>query len=192
MRLAGFGRIGMLLAFIVQAGLLGWIIGDRAMLLKNGREIRLPVIPVDPHDLLRGDYVILSYPMSRLQTNQIEGDDAFSEGEPIFVTLAPEGDSWKAVAMHRERPAGDDVVLKGVVSGVTTLGDNCGAAEACATYAVDYNLEQFFVPEGAGRDLETLRNDQKLSVDVALAPSGRAALKRLLVDGNVRYEEMMF
>ena len=193
MRIVGFGRIGLLLAFLLQAGLLGWILWDRANLLQNGREIRLQVIPVDPRDLLRGDYVILSYPISRVQTNQLAGDDDFNYGDTIYVTLTPEGDGWKATAISHAPPVdGDAVVLKGVVSSITSLGDNCGDAKGCAIYKVAYNLEQFFVPEGKGRDLETLRNDQRVSVDVAVAPGGRAALKRLLVDGTVRYEESMF
>jgi uncharacterized membrane-anchored protein len=52
-------------------------------------------------------------------------------------------------------------------------------------YEVAYNLEQFFVPEGAGRDLETLRNDQHMSVDVAVAEDGRASMGGS-VDGQVR------
>ena len=192
MKLAGFGRIGLLLAFILQAGLLGWILVDRARLLKNGREIRLAVIPVDPRDLLRGDYVVLSYAISRLQTNQLEGDDDFDHGAPVYVTIAPEGDGWRAVAVAHSTPEGDGTFLKGIVTSVTALGENCGEATGCAVYGVDYNLEQFFVPEGEGRELETLRNDQKVSVDVAVARSGQAALKRLLVDGTVRYEETMF
>ena len=84
------------------------------------------------------------------------------------------------------------MVLKGTVTDVTSLGDNCGEAKGCAIYNVDYNLEQFFVPEGKGRELEKLRNDQKVSVDVAVGSGGRAQLKRLLVDGDVRYEDTMF
>ena len=188
----GFGRIGLFLAFLVQAGLLAWMLADRVMLLKNGREIRLQVVPVDPRDLFRGDYVVLSYPISRLQSNQVEGDDDFYFGEPIFVTLTPEGDGWKAAAINHQRPEGADMVLKGTVADVTSLGDNCGDAKACSIYNVDYNLEQFFVPEGKGRELEKLRNDQKVSVDVAVGSGGRAQLKRLLVDGDVRYEDTMF
>jgi len=45
------------------------------------------------------------------------------------------------------------------------------------------------VPEGTGRELEALHNGDHLAVDVALGADGRAALKRLLVDGTPRYEE---
>jgi uncharacterized membrane-anchored protein len=187
----GLGRIGLVLAFLLQAGLLAWLLADRALLIAHGREIRLAVKPVDPRDLLRGDYVVLSYALSSLQTNQLEGDDDFFRGDPVYVTLVPEGDEWKAVSMAKAPPGGDAVFLKGTVTDVTDLGDNCGGAR-CAIYTADYNLEQFFVPEGEGRELEKLRNDQKLTVDVALAADGRAALKRLRVDGEVRYEEGMF
>src|SRR5690606_35209140 len=68
-----FFRLGLLGAFLLQTALVAWLIVDRALLIKNGREVRLAVVPVDPRDLLRGDYVILSYPISRLQTDEVEG-----------------------------------------------------------------------------------------------------------------------
>ena len=48
------------------------------------------------------------------------------------------------------------------------------------------------MPEGTGHALENLRNDQHLSVDVAVADDGRAALQRLLVDGKPQYEEGLY
>ena len=74
-------------AFLVQAGLVGWLVADRALLLKNGHEVRLAVVPVDPRDLLRGDYIVLSYGISRLDNDKLAGDDAFAVGDPIYVTL---------------------------------------------------------------------------------------------------------
>ena len=79
--------LGMTLAFAVQAGLLGGMVLDRALLLARGMEIRLSVIPVDPRDLLRGDYVDLSYALSRLSPDRIEGGEALSVDQTIYVTL---------------------------------------------------------------------------------------------------------
>lgn len=180
----GFG-----LAFVVQAALLGYMLVDRAMLLANGTEIRLPVVPVDPRDFLRGDYVILSYPMSRLRAAELGGEDDFNYSAPVFVEIARDGDLWKPVALHKTQPENATSLRGTIISAMQPSG--CVDA-GCAEYSVEYNLEKFFVPEGKGLDLEKLRNDQRLEVDVAVAGNGRAALKRLRVDGEVRYEENMF
>lgn len=183
-------RWGLLAAFLLQTALLAWMIADRALLLSHGKEIRLAVVPVDPRDLLRGDYVTLVYPISRLRTDEIDGDDAFDVQEPIYVSLGEVDGRWEATAIHREHPDAG-VFLKGYVED-SYSADNCAVSTGCWELHINYNLERFFVPEGAGRELETLRNDQHISVDVAIADSGRAALKRLLVDGKVRYEESLF
>lgn len=185
-----FFRWGLLAAFVLQAALLAWTIVDRALLLKNGREVRLAVVPVDPRDLFRGDYVILSYPMSRLVSDEIDGDDDFDYYETIYVSVAEAPEGWQATSIHRAPPQ-DGVFIKGFVESVY-VRDSCKVAAPCTEYQIAYNLEQFFVPEGEGRELETLRNDQRMSVDVAVAGNGRSALKRLLVDGEVRYEERLY
>ena len=177
-----------LAAFALQAGLLAWIVADRALLLARGQEIRLKVIPVDPRDLFRGDYVILSYAISTVAADT--GGEAFAYGDPIYVALRREGETWTPAGLHR-RPEAGQIVLKGRVIGDGADGDGC-PKPPCRSYQVEYGLEQFFVPEGQGRALEDLRQDQRLEVDAAVSPSGRAALKRLLVDGAVRYEETLF
>ncbi|EAB6717932.1 hypothetical protein DUP91_26775, partial [Salmonella enterica subsp. enterica] len=49
------------LVALLQVGFLGWMIQGRAAILRDGREVLLRVQPVDPRDLLRGDYVVMSY-----------------------------------------------------------------------------------------------------------------------------------
>jgi uncharacterized membrane-anchored protein len=183
-------RWGLLAAFLLQAALLAWLIVDRALLLENGKEIRLAVVPVDPRDFLRGDYVILSYDISRLATDEVEGEDDFTYYEPIYVSLNETPVGWAATAIHHVRPE-SGTFLKGTVENAFPR-DSCTVAAPCQELQIAYDLEQFFVPEGKGRDLEALRNDQRMSVDVAVADDGRAALKRLLVDGQVQYEETLF
>jgi uncharacterized membrane-anchored protein len=178
--------VAIVVAFLLQAGLVGWLVADRALLLKNGHEVRLAVVPVDPRDILRGDYVVLSYDISRLDNAKLDGDDAFVSGEPIYVALAKSNDAWQATAITHAPPA-SGTWIRGAVD--TILTDDQSCADTCNTYVVDYNIEKFFVPEGTGRELEKLRNGEHLAVDVAVGPNGRAALKRLVVDGTPRYEE---
>ena len=63
--------IAALVVALAQIGFLGWIIAGRAAVLRDGREIMLKVEPVDPRDLLRGDYVSLCYEISRIPVSQI-------------------------------------------------------------------------------------------------------------------------
>ena len=56
---------------LAQIGFLGWMIAGRAALLRNGQEVLLKVEPVDPRDLLRGDYVRLGYEISRIPVEMI-------------------------------------------------------------------------------------------------------------------------
>lgn len=181
---------GIVLAFLLQAGLLGWMIAGRALLLANGTEVRLAVVPVDPRDFLRGDYVILSYDISNLSEPMLGGDKGFSVGQPIYVSLKPDGATWAASSIHKTYPeAAAQPVLRGTVTGASQPS---GCADPCRAYRVAYGLEKFFVPEGEGRPLENLRNDQKLSVDVAIGPDGTAIIKRLRVDGEIRFEAGLF
>lgn len=185
-----FFRWGLLGAFLLQTALLAWMIVDRGMLLASGTEVRLSVVPVDPRDLLRGDYVVLSYEISRLNEADLNGDSGFDDGDSIFVVLESHGDFWKALAIFREEPSSGPFI-RGVVNWINSSGPSCDTT-GCRILDVDYGLGKFFVPEGEGRQLENLRNDQRMSVDVSLGQHGRSAIKRLLVDNKVRYEESFY
>ena len=53
---------------------------------------------------------------------------------------------------------------------------------------VRYGLESYFVPQGEGKKIE-LMEKARLEVVAAVAPSGQAAIKRLLIDGVPVYDE---
>ena len=58
--------LAAILVCLFQTGAIAALIVNRAMLLTQGREIVLSVMPVDPRDLLRGDYVRLGYTISQV------------------------------------------------------------------------------------------------------------------------------
>jgi uncharacterized membrane-anchored protein len=53
---------------------------------------------------------------------------------------------------------------------------------------VRYGLESYFVPQGEGKKIELMER-ARLEVVAAVAPSGQAAIKRLLIDGVPVYDE---
>ena len=55
-----------LVAALLQTAVLGFMVESRASILRSGTDVRLKTLPVDPRDLLRGDYVILSYGISSI------------------------------------------------------------------------------------------------------------------------------
>ena len=183
-----------LLAALVLCGLILATVVQRAAILRSGQEVRLEVVPVDPRDLFRGDYVVLGY---RIGTVNIPTDGAtsFTRGQQVFVTLRPDASNKStAVAIAAERPAvsGTDIVISGVVSAASTCQLNEAGVIDCKlgrrAVGVRYGLESYFVPEGEGRKIETTPK-ALLEVVAAIAPSGQAAIKRLLIDGKPVYDE---
>ena len=57
---------------------------------------------------------------------------------------------------------------------------------------IKYGIESYFVPEGEGKRLEDLVRERKLQVLVAVGADGEAAIKGLLIDGALQYEEPLF
>jgi uncharacterized membrane-anchored protein len=180
-------------AALVQVGLIAIMVLDRVRILRSGTEVTLRTRPVDPRDFLRGDYVTLSYEISTVNAPALKDSRPARKGMALYVKLAPRDDGYHAVvAVGREPMAvsGAEVLLQGHVSG----GFNCGSdyRALCESIQLKYGIERYFVPEGEGRELENARNDGKLAVVAAVMPGGRAAIKRLLLDGKQVYDEPYF
>jgi len=187
-KLALFGA-----AALVQLALLAAMVVDRANILREGTEVRLNTQPVDPRDFLRDDYVVLGYDISRLPAGQFLYKRDGPRNPTVFVKLAPGPDgTYNPVSVHAEPVAvsSHEVLIRGRVAYATDCG-NTGQS-LCTKLQIRYNLESYFVPEGEGKKLEDARNQRKLTVVAAVLPSGRAAIKRLLLDGQPVYEEPWF
>ena len=175
-------------AILLQCALLILMVVDRMQILRDGREVTLQTRPIDPRDLLRGDYVTLGYDISQLPAGALAGQPSAERNPIVFVKLAPDaGGLYQAVSVHAGPVAvtAPEVLIRGRVT------YSCGSTGRafCDRLTIRYGLESYFVPEGEGKKLEQARNQQKLRVVAAVLPSGRAAIKRLLLDGEPVYEE---
>jgi uncharacterized membrane-anchored protein len=192
-----FRRIPRVLLFaaagLIQVALIGAMVFDRMRILRDGTEVMLTTRPVDPRDFLRGDYVVLSYDISSLPAGDLKDKPAPGRRATVYVKLAPKADGfYEAVALDQKPMAvsGKEVMIEGHV----TSGTGCGGFvnTFCERLTIGYGIEQFFVPEGEGREIEKGRNEGKVAVIAAVTPAGRAAIKRLLLDGKPVYDEPMF
>ena len=68
-------RMAWALAFLalVQTGVFAVMVFDGMRLLTTGREITLPIIPVDPRNLFRGEYVELDYAVGQVPARLLDG-----------------------------------------------------------------------------------------------------------------------
>jgi uncharacterized membrane-anchored protein len=179
-------------AALIQIALIAAMVFDRARILHDGVEVKLATRPVDPRDFLRGDYVMLNYDISTVPAGALKDQPAPGRRATVYVTLAPKPDGfYEAISVHDDvvPVSGNEVLIQGHV----TSGLTCGSgATFCERLTVNYGIEQFFVPEGQGRELEKARNESRIAVVAAVTPTGRAAIKRLLLDGTPVYDEPLF
>ena len=174
---------------VVQTAALGWMVFERVQLLQNGREIVLPIMPVDPRSLFRGDYVNLSYGVTRIPGDLIPGE--VKRGERLYVTIEKKADeTYVPVAVSRDHPGGvgpDQLVLRGRAQNFRRTG-RFGTGDIF----VHYGIESYFVSEGRGLELEAMARDGKLAAVIAVDRDGKAAIKGLKIDGQLVYEEPLF
>lgn len=189
---------------VLQTLALGWMIADRFWLLETGREAVFKVIPVDPRDFFRGDYVILSFPFSVVEPDKLgSGKLDLERGDTVFVTLAPDPDmGWRTAAVSRTEPASvtdDQLLLRGTVDSAyqsvfpaenLPLPPEC--PNGCPRVTVSYGVESFFVPYGKGHAIEEERNRDKVEAVVRVDSGGRAGIKALRVAGETVYSETLF
>lgn len=81
----------LIVGFVLQVIVLVVMVSMPLTTRMSGDTILLRIVPVDPRDLFRGDYVILSYDLSRLPPQGIAGLDASKQmNKELFVSLEPD------------------------------------------------------------------------------------------------------
>jgi uncharacterized membrane-anchored protein len=186
-----FASVGLAL---VQIIFLGWMIVDRAAVLRDGREVLLKVEPVDPRDLLRGDYVILSYGISRIPLSMIadinELDEELAMRTTIVVRLRKAQDGyWEAVnawVKPPPAPAGaDEVDIEGQIPALNRV-------HMQGEVRVTYGIERFYLPEGEGRAIERDMGTRPFAVRVAVSKAGKSQVKALMDGDQLLFQEPLY
>lgn len=177
------GRTALLwgLAALVQIALLMLPLGERLIVHATGTEVTLALRPVDPRDLLRGDYVILNPDIARIDAALAEGVADLDVGDEVWTVVTPdEAGVFRPVAVRATAPEDGRVALKGRIEG-----------RAADALSIDYGLTAFFVPQGRGLEIERLPQDE-VQLVVAVTQDGRSAPLRLLHQGRVLLRETAF
>ena len=181
-----------LVAALLQTAVLGFMVESRASILRSGTDVRLKTLPVDPRDLMRGDYVILSYGISSISGSLVTGSAPAESGSArLTVRLSPDvAGLWSAT----EASFGTLEAREGSVL-VRTLPFEfypSGDGRMPDTLFVTYGIERYYVPEGEGRVLEDARNQEELEVTARVSESGAIQISRILLRGEPVYDEPLY
>jgi len=161
------------LAVAIQLVIIFAIIIFKVAIFIGGSDIVLKIEPVDPRDPLRGDYVAFQYGISNLPS-YLARDPQIARGDTVYVVLQQSGKYWFAQGVQKNRPSADPrIFLKGrVASG--------GGGPGGARLHVVYGMEEYFIPEGKGRDFSF--QGKEVAARVVVDENGNAVLKQLYVD----------
>jgi uncharacterized membrane-anchored protein len=156
--------------------------------LWTGQIILLRARPIDSRDLSRGEFVRLVTPAARLFVVRGVGT-APAEYVPIqpLDDWAPRRGAVAFVQLERRAETGEfeaasigDRLLDGAVN----LRGRVRRSAPDGTVQIDYGLDAFYVQEGTAKSIERALVDGRLvQMEVAVAASGRARIRTVLVDG---------
>jgi uncharacterized membrane-anchored protein len=174
-------KLLILVLALQTAWLLGMVITQEYG-FTHGRAILLETRPVDPRDLLSGDYLMLNYKISDVPTNlfspPVKKDLPYDT--KIFVALAPGTNQFYVVtraSTNSFAPSSDaEVVLSGQSASRWWNATN--------SVHVEYGIERYYVAEGTGNP------HGKLTARVVVPASGHAKLQQVFLDGKP-YEQAM-
>ncbi|HKW42365.1 MAG TPA: GDYXXLXY domain-containing protein [Gemmatimonadales bacterium] len=144
----------------------GWAGREQAR-LASGASILVKVVPVDPRDLLRGQYLRLAYEFSRPWDSTVRRINV-PVGAPVWVVLRREGAFHVPERLLLARPAlldSDAVAIRGRSSG--QFGS-----------WFEFGVEQYFVHEGVDTPAAS-----DLTVRLRVTPSGIARIQQVYVKG---------
>ena len=148
----------------VPLGMAGLAEADLAF----GREVRLRAQPVDPLDVFRGNFVVLTYGISNLPVTV-----PVTRGQRVCVRLTERGEEWTGSFADTSEPEGTSI---------------CGRARSDAdpgeSVGIEYGIENYFASAERAQELEEEIAGGDLYVVVDLDDDGSAKIERVEVDGS--------
>ena len=160
-------------------------------LRRNGQQVILDTMPVDPRDILRGDYVDLVYEIGRGE-KAVAFAKSLPSSQPVYALLTLGTDNRVTNYTFTTTEPSGGVYIRGeaVVQEYQKYIEEKGGQPVFQTEkqgTINYpQIEQYFVPEGKGWAIDRmgrLNSGKKLEVKIA-TDGARAQILELLIDGQ--------
>lgn len=153
--------IRLIIVFAVLFTILGGFLLYLSVPLLSSKTAVLATEPVDPFDLIRGQYIIIRYEIGTIPT--ISGTEV---GDNVYVSLIKDvnGTSRYKTA-SRTKPKKDEIFIRGTIESINA-----------DITRVEYGIEQYFFERGATFEI------RGMEVEVKLSNNGGALITELLQD----------
>ena len=185
-------RRWVLLAVLLQIGAVAAIALHKEWVLHNGRSLWVQTAPIDPRDIFRGDYVSLNYLFTRLRSEQIDPalqQRGLRKGEAVYLAMRIDASGLaSALRLQLQRP--DFPYLRGWASAewpywgyhLRSRRNRDGFKPGDWPLRVRYGIEQYYVEQGRGLELEKIRGSRddfqrSMLVELAVPDSGQALIR---------------
>jgi len=166
----------VIVVVLLQLAALVYMAGQREFIRAFGDRVYLRTAPIDPRAPFRGDYVRLRYRFSSLAPEFFRGDSEppKKQGSEIYTVLEDDGSGVYVLDYMTDREPEEGVFLHGRTTDDYRL--RRGPA-----MGVKYGIEQYFVEQGRGRDIERRlggRGEMQVPMEVqaAVGSGGTAVL----------------
>lgn len=195
-----------IIAIIAQIAIILVMVLFKLSVLKSGADVLLKIMPVDPRDPLRGDYITFQYNISNINggyfveqpdesyaPQDLYKDEKIKIGDTVYVPLQKIDNYYDLnydynAATLKQRPTDGHLFIKGVISGGGktekdyVLNENIFQPPSDSDFSVLYGVEQYFIPENVGRDFSFF--NKEIFAKVAIDTDGNAVLKQIYIDGK--------
>ncbi len=181
--------IGFAVAFQVLA--VASMVFSREWILATGEPYLFQTAPVDPRDIFRGDYVRLEYLFSRVPVERIDEailQQGLHKGQKVYLSVSRDINGvTQGGRLSLSPPAG-----KPYLAGRSTehwpsryygrAAPDDHPATQFRPVSVKYGIEQYYVEQGAGREMEEIRGGRDgfqvpLLIHAGVSASGEAVIR---------------
>ena len=166
---------------------------SKEWLLSSGYPLVLQTAPVDPRDLFKGDYVQLEYAFSQLPLSLLAEDivqHGLRKGQKVYLQLGETRQGVTQTGKAFSSPPAAERYLTGYVQAHWPYHNfnradppkMTGQRSVNHPLLVHYGIEQYFVEQGQGLEMEQIRGSRNnfqvpMLIQAALSDSGVAIIR---------------
>ena len=169
-------KIGLAIftAFTFQLIILAGLSGKGLVPRITSDRVRFQVFPVDPRDMMRGEYIILGYEFSRLPNDMSLLDETIKSYKTNTNFNQKTVDVYVTLKFNLKED-----IYKAVFFGSTPPTKGRYLRGKLIYNRIEFGIEAFYLQEGKGQIYEKAIREKKLVAEVYLAPDGSAQMKKV-------------